>query len=249
MTTNQNARSTSPVLVLTTLALLLAGTSLAALSGCKKGDGAASSGEAGAASSASSSASSAGGAGLSDAICEADTNKQVVKGKIESCRLSKDFTVDGYTCGAGTVAGTYGDGKLKGCYLKEAKVVSGYTCKDALQLYEGGKLERCKLTAAKNVRAGVDAHAGDWVTLRKDGSLSRLELGSGPSKISDIPCKGYFNYFYPDGKLKKCELAEDATIEGKKVASKADGGSVSVCFDAAGKRLADCKLLTGVLGD
>ena len=246
MPSYQNASPSPSVPMVVTLALVLVATSLAALSGCKKGDGAGSSGEAGAAGSASSSAA----AGLlSDANCEADTNKQVVKGRIERCKLSKDLTVDGYTCGAGAVVETHSDGKFKGCYLKEPKVVDGFTCKDGLQLYPGGKLERCKVTAAKNVRAGIDVRAGDWVTLRKDGTISRLELGSGPNKIYDIPCRGYFNYFYPDQKLKKCELAEDTTLEGKKVSSKADGGSVYLCFDPAGKRLADCKLLTGALGD
>ena len=227
---------------LAVLAVLLAATSLTGFVGCKKGDGAGSSGEAGAAGSAASSPSDG---LLSDAICQADVNKLVVKGKIEKCKLSKDLTVDGYTCGVGVVVETQPDGKFKGCYLKEPKVVDGYTCKDGLHLYPGGKLERCKLTAPKNVSPGVDVRAGDWVTLTKGGALSRLELASGPNKIHDVPCKGYFNYLYEDGKLKKCELAEDTVIEGKKVSAKADGGSVYVCFDAAGKRVADCKLLTG----
>ena len=243
LTRTVEARSSRSVVV---LLIVVGASALAGLAGCKKGDGAGSSGEAGATGSA---ASSNGDGVLSDGICEADTNKLVVKGKIEKCKLSKDLSVDGYTCGAGVVVETHPDGKFKGCYLKEPKVVDGYSCKDGLHLYPGGKLERCKVTAAKNVRAGIDVRAGDWVSLRKDGTISRLELGSGPNKIFDIPCKGYFNYFYPDGKLKKCELAEDATIEGKKVSSKADGGSVYVCFDAAGKRLADCKLLTGLIGD
>ncbi len=240
MTSSPNAR---PFPSSTFVAAVLALSALGGVAGCKKG-AAAASGEGGAAE-----ATSSGEALLSDAICQTDANKLVVKGKIAKCKLSKDLTTDGYTCGAGVVVETHNDGTFKGCYLKSPKVVDGYSCQDALQLYPGGKLERCKLTAPKTASAGVDARAGDWVSFRKDGTLSRLELGSGPNKIQNIPCRGYFNYLYPSGKLKKCELSEDTVIEGKKVSSKADGGSVYVCFDPAGKRLADCNLLTGALGD
>jgi hypothetical protein len=234
--------------LVTTLAVLLGATSLAALPGCKKGDGAG--GAEGGAGASSSGATGSGKALLTEANCKADTNKSVEKsGRIARCNLSKELTVDGFTCGVDVVVDTHPDGSFKGCYLKEPKVVDGYSCKDALDLYPGGKLHRCKVTAPKNAGPGIDVRAGDWVTLSKGGTISRLELGSGPNKIHDLTCRGYLNYFYEDGKTKKCELAEDAVIEGKKVSAKADGGSVYVCFDAAGKRLADCKLLTGVVFD
>jgi hypothetical protein len=59
---------------------------------------------------------------------------------------------------------------------------------------------------------------------------------------------GYLNYFHENGKLKKCELAEDAVIEGKKVSAKG-AGTVYVCFDDGGKRVADCNLLSGMSMD
>lgn len=229
--------------------LAVAAALLLPLSACKKGDGGAAGGDGGAAGTASSGSASSGKTLLTDANCKADTNKAVSNGRISRCTLTKELTVDGFTCGVDVVVETHADGSFKGCYLKEAKVVDGYSCKDALDLYPGGKLHRCKVTAPKNAGPGIDVRAGDWVTLSKTGSISRLELGSGPNKIHDLTCKGYLNYFYEDGKTKKCELAEDAVIEGKKVPAKADGGSVFVCFDAAGKRVADCKLLTGVVFD
>ena len=180
-----------------------------------------------------------------DIPCKEDTNKQVVNGKLSRCLLTTDFAIDGYTCEAGKIVDLQPTGKLKGCSLKTAKVVDGTSCKDGLALFPSGKLRRCKATVARNIAAGVDLRAGDWVTFNEAGNIKRLELEPGPNKIQNLPCKGYLNYFHDNGKLKKCELSADATIEGKLVASKADGGSVSVCFDDKGKRVADCSLLTG----
>lgn len=190
------------------------------------------------------------GAATAEYPCKEDTNKALVNGKLSRCLLTKDFTVDGYTCERGKVFEILPSGKLKGCYLASAKVVDGYSCKEGLALYEDGKLKRCKLTAGRSAGVGTEVRAGDWVTLYPEGGIKRLELASGSNEIQGLPCKGYLNYFHENGKLKKCELSEDATIEGKKIAAaKTGAGSVYVCFDDKGKRVADCGVLTGMTMD
>jgi hypothetical protein len=217
---------------------------LVAVAGCKKGDPAKGGAEGGAAS-----ASTGAGAGAGDVPCKEDQYKTVVNGKVQKCMLTKDYTVDGYTCEGAKFAELFPDGKLKDCYLRTAKVVDGYSCKEGLSLLPTGKLRRCKVTANKTAAPGVEVRAGDWVTLYDGGTIKRLELASGPNKILGLPCKGYLNYLHENGKLKKCELSEDATIEGKKVSSKSDAGYVYVCFDDKGKRVPDCNVLTGMTMD
>lgn len=220
---------------------LVGALSLTALSiaGCKKGS------EGGAEGGVSSSASASGS--NDPPPCAEDKNKKLTDGKITACLITKEYPVDGFVCEANKTIELRKDGHLAGCYLKTAKVVSGYSCKDGLALQTDGKLHRCKLTAARNV-GGIDLRPGDWVTLF-DGkeAIRRVELGAGPNKILGMPCIGYLNFLHENGKLKKCELSEDVTIEGKKVAFKSDGGSsVYVCFDEQGKRVLDCNTLTGM---
>lgn len=183
--------------------------------------------------------------------CKDDQNKTVATsgpaaGSVTRCLLTKNYSVDGYECEAGKIADFYGAGKLQGCYLTSAKTIDGYSCKEGVSLYPDGHLKRCKTTQAKHVADGVDVRQGEWVTLYKSGAIKRLELSNGPNKILGMPCRGYWNYFHENGRLKKCELSEDTVIEGKKVASKGPkDAAVYVCFDDAGKRVADCNLLTG----
>jgi hypothetical protein len=187
---------------------------------------------------------SAGGRPKSKPDCKDDTNKRKdANGEVTSCLLASPQSFEGYACEGGKVA-EFSKGVFKGCYLAEAKEVDGFTCKAGLSLYPSGKLRRCQITAAKKVAEGIDARPTDWVTLYETGTIKRLELASGPNKILGLPCKGYLNYFHENGKLKKCELSETATVDGQSVEVK--DASVYVCFDDQGKRVADCKLLTGM---
>jgi hypothetical protein len=197
---------------------------------------------------AASAGASTAAAAAADVPCKDDSNKRVEDGKVTSCVLTKPYTtVDGYTCDADKIMYLYPNGKLKSGYLATPKEVNGFSCQDALDLTKDGKLRRCKVTQDKMV-GDIPVKAGNWVTVYESGAVKRLEIGSGSTKIQGLSCKGYFNYFHENGKLKKCELAEDATLDGKKIAAKGPKGeSVHVCFDDKGKRLADCKLLTGAL--
>lgn len=183
--------------------------------------------------------------------CAEDASKAMENGKVSRCKLTADFTTGDFICEKDRVFERYADGKLKGCYLKTAKVVDGFTCKEGVSLDEEGHLHRCKLSAPKHVSDGIDVRAGDWITLYPKGAgIRRLELESSPNKIQGLPCKGYMNFLHENGKLKKCELSEDATIGGKKVAAKdAKGGSVFVCFDDKGKQVPDCSVLSGMLAN
>jgi hypothetical protein len=185
-----------------------------------------------------------GGRPKSKPECKDDTNKRSdSNGNVTSCLLASAQSFEGYACEAGKIA-EFSKGVFKGCYLAEAKEVDGFTCKAGLSLYPNGKLRRCQITAAKKVAEGIEARPTDWVTLYEGGSIKRLELASGPNKILGLPCKGYLNYFHENGKLKKCELSETATVDGANVEVK--DKSVYVCFDEQGKRVADCNLLKGM---
>jgi len=185
--------------------------------------------------------------------CRDDASKSAANGKVTSCLLTKDFTIDGFECVGGKMIEMQPQSnKLKGCYLKSPKSVDGWSCQDGLSLYPSGKLRRCKVTAGRNAGEGIDVRAGDWVTIYEGtGAIKRLELASGANRVQGYPCKGYLNFFHENGKLKKCELSDDVTIEGKKVSAKTDAGlaGVFVCFDDAGKRVDDCTTLSGMTLD
>jgi hypothetical protein len=235
----------SPLLVL--IILIASANTATFIIACTKKDGGSTTTTS---SSSSSSTTSLPATSKEDIPCKDDSNKSLVNGKISSCLLSKDFSIDGYECVGSKMFELHAaQGKLKGCYLKAPKVVDGWSCQDGLSLYASGKLRRCKVTAAKSAGEGIDVRVGDWVTVFEGAGIKRLELAAGPTKVQGLPCKGYLNFFHENGKLKKCELSEDATIEGKKVSAKTDAGAVFVCFDDKGKRVADCSLLTGMTLD
>lgn len=74
-------------------------------------------------------------------------------------------------------------------------------------------------------------------SLYKSGALRRLEVNK-PTEMVGFLCKGYLNYFHENGKLLKCQLAEDKV--GEKTSHKA--GDL-LCWDSAGTPAADCKRL------
>jgi hypothetical protein len=175
-----------------------------------------------------------------------DDKKLMANGKLTSCVLANDVTIDGFDCVRGRILELHPNGNMKGCYLKTRKVVDDWSCQDGISRFPSGKLRRCKVSIAKRAGEGTEVRPGDWVTLYEGAGIRRLELASGPASVQGLPCKGYLNFFHENGKLKKCELDEDATIEGKKVSARSDAGPVYVCFDEQGKRVADCSMLGGM---
>lgn len=155
-----------------------------------------------------------------------------------SCVLADHTKFGNYTCEKGKIVNLHADGQLKGCYLTQAVVINGISCKDALALRADGKLKRCRSTASATVGDIKDIPAGSWISFYKSGALQRLEV----EKAMDMKgrsCKGYMNYFHENGMLKKCQLAEAATID--KVEHKA---GAFLCWDDKGKAVADCKMLS-----
>jgi hypothetical protein len=160
-------------------------------------------------------------------------------GKLKRCLLDKPYKSGPYTCSAGKMYEAQADGSLKGCYLQSAVTVSGVSCKDGLDLYPDGKLRRCKVEADKTI-GDVSIKTGDWLTLFASGAVKRLEVGAAKRELKKgFTCKGYLNYFHENGQLKKCELGEPATVNGKP----AKVGEFA-CFDDRGKSVADCKALS-----
>src|SRR5690606_8059669 len=133
--------------------------------------------------------------------------------------LAEELTIDGFSCAEGKPIEIFPGGRLKGCSLTHPRLLEGWSCQDGLTLHPGGRLRRCKVTSPRHVDPGVDVRPGDWVTLYEGGALKRLELATGPSTIQGYPCKGYLNFFHENGRLKKCELAADALVDGVKVSA------------------------------
>jgi hypothetical protein len=198
----------------------------------------------------SSSVASMKGSALGVPPCRSDQTITSAHGRTSSCILVAEFSLDGYVCAAGKQIEIHPSGKLKGCSLREPRTVDDWSCQDGMTLYPSGRLRRCKVTAARRIEPAVDVRPGDWVTLYEGAGLKRLELAVGPNTIQGYPCKGYLNFFHESGRLKKCELESDMTIEGQRVSWRTTSGApVYVCFDAKGKRVADCATLSGMTLD
>ncbi len=173
-----------------------------------------------------------------DVPCKNDNNKRTgAKGNLTSCLLADDAKFGNYTCAKAKMAEFYPDGKLKGCYLVTPVVMNGISCKDSFSLTPEGTLRRCKTTAPASVGGVKDIPAGSWISFYKGGALRRLEVAK-PVEVKGMRCKGFFNYFHENGQMLKCQLAEDKEID--KTMHKA---GALLCWDSAGKPVADCKML------
>jgi len=170
--------------------------------------------------------------------CMDDTNKRTgAQGGVSRCLLAENAKFAACTCAKGKMASFYPDGKLKDCYLVEAAVINGISCKDSLALTAEGALRRCRITAPATVGAVKNIPEGSWVSVYKGGALRRLEVAK-PTEMMGFRCKGYLNYFHENGKLMKCQLAEDKVVD--KTSHKAGD---FLCWDSAGTPVADCKRL------
>jgi hypothetical protein len=170
--------------------------------------------------------------------CVEDANKRTsAQGCVSRCLLADNAKFGAYTCAKGKMASFYPDGKLKDCYLVDAVVINGISCKDAFALTVEGSLRRCRTTAPATVGAVKNIPEGSWVSFYKGGALRRLEVGK-PTEMMGFLCKGYVNYFHENGKLLKCQLAED-----KVVGNTSHKAGDFLCWDKAGAPVADCKML------
>lgn len=183
----------------------------------------------------------------------------------QSCELTEDMEVQGYPVKAGkiqfnkeghmtrfalTKETKIGDveckakgsvelvkpGVLRSCYTNKTVAVSGVQCTGPVALHRGTtKLSRCQLAAAKKF-GDLDIPKGSWVSLYESGKLERFEVKV-PIEVQGQKCKGYMNFLHESGKLAKCNLAEDAKIEGKDYEK-----GKSVCF-GEDEKVTECNLL------
>lgn len=158
------------------------------------------------------------------------------EGRLVSFNLAEETKIGPVNCKKNGNVNLRPDGTLKSCWTNENLELNGVQCTGGVSLHESGKLSRCKMAAAKKM-SGLDLPKGTWVTIREDGSVDRFEVATA-IEVQGQTCKGYHNFLHENGKLKKCELFEEATIEGKKY----EAGK-GVCFDPEGK-VADCSKFT-----
>jgi hypothetical protein len=151
------------------------------------------------------------------------------EGEARQFTLSENSRVGDYNCRNTGPVTTHGPGKLKGCYTDEQYEISGVPCDaGSLSIQKDGKLRRCKV--AKKATVGpLEMPAGSYITLWENGEPERFENSGAIDAPGGYACKGYMNYLHEDGKLKKCELANDAKVGDKDVKA-----GETVCWDAEG---------------
>jgi hypothetical protein len=146
--------------------------------------------------------------------------------------LAKEAKIGPVLCKQDVMAQAHGPGLLESCYTNGTFTIDGISCKGNISMTKSGKLRRCQLAAPKAF-GDLKLQAEDWLTVYESGKPERFE-GSAVFEIQGRKCKGYFNYLYESGKLKKCEIAEDATLDGKDYKA-----GTAVCFNEQAK-VADC---------
>lgn len=171
-------------------------------------------------------------------VCKDGSRSDHADGKLKECLLAADWVNGPYTCRVNWSLVLYPGGTLKECKIAGTASFDGLVIKDALALYEDGKLKR-GIVGAPKVFGDVEARDGDWVTLYPSGALSRLELSAGPRTIQGYPCKGSENYFHENGKLKKCTLGEPFKQGEKEIPA-----GTLLCFDETGAPKEPCTLMT-----
>ena len=76
---------------------------------------------------------------------------------------------------AGPNLALFDDGTVAAGEIAKDIELDGITCRRTIQLYKGNHLQSCQVAAPVS-RAGVALQPGDIVTLRKDGTLKRVQL-------------------------------------------------------------------------
>ncbi len=203
------------------------------------------------------------------AKCPCTDGKEIVeeKGKLQNCKIAENATVQGvkvkgsisfnkegvltgfdltepHTFGniecKGAGVRLYAPDKVKSCYITKPHEVAGIKCEGNLSINEDGSVHRCQLSEAMKF-TNFDAPAKTWITFYDGTTLvDRFEVGGNVKDIDGHKCKGYMNYMHKNGKVRKCTLAEEETIEGKKYTASTD-----VCFDENGK-VVECSTMTFV---
>ncbi len=187
-------------------------------------------------------------------------------GQLVSCILAKSFSIQDVPCRSGGSPVKFGDdGRLKACtsegkalvqgfpvaegsalsfyphggihtiwQLSETIEVDGLPCSGRLSFAWKGDFMSCLL--GESWKSGdLKVPAGDWVKIQQ-GALYRWEIGS-TARIGEVQCRDNA-FFYPDGALKRCELAGEQTLD----ETVFESGS-AVCFAAEGVIL-DCEGVT-----
>jgi hypothetical protein len=161
------------------------------------------------------------------------------EGVLIAFSLPEPVKIGGIECCCAGVE-LYDRDKVKSCYVKTTQTVDGVACKGSIKLKKDGKLHRCQTAEAVKFD-NFEAPAETWITRYDEGNaVDRFENGTNVLTVDGYPCKGFFNYLHPNGKIRKCELAEDRKIEGK-----AYTAGTSVCFSDAGKVI-ECSLMSFV---
>lgn len=160
------------------------------------------------------------------------------KGSLLTFTLHEAHAIDGVRCRAGSAVRRFQSGKLKECSPDGVQPVDGIACSRTIALHLDGKLRRCELAEAHSF-GDIQLPGRAWITLFPSGELERFEAYGAAVEVQGIRCRGSFNYLFENGKLKKCMLADEATLGAKTFPA-----GTTVCFDDAGKTV-DCSASLG----
>ena len=119
-------------------------------------------------------------------------------GKMKSCVLAREDTLSGQSLPLGTIVFFSRDGVMESCFLQRDTEIQGHLCK---------------------------GRSDNWSTAFHPNGELKLAWLAKDEIIQDVPCasvsfwkdafgSGAGTYFFADGKLRGCKLAQDATVGG-----------------------------------
>jgi len=136
-------------------------------------------------------------------------------GELKSCELAKDDTLSGNLFPAGTRVILTREGWMEGCTFPHDTQIQGYLCSTKAKFYENGLLRSCEL-ANDDTLSGNPLPAGTSINFAPEGWMRACGLPH-HAQIQGHLCYGGFdhgNVFYPNGKLKRIQLAQMEYIQG-----------------------------------
>lgn len=151
-------------------------------------------------------------------------------GRLKECTIDKGASVKlgGIKCAGGGIK-LYPDGKLAQCrFATDVVEVNGVKCHYRAEFHKNGRLRRC--TNVKEYTKGKQTiGAESWVYFKPDGFLYRADMAKNPYPWKGKKCA--YAHFYPNGKVKTCEIKKKIKINGKLTPL-----NVTLCYTPKGKK-------------
>ncbi len=150
-------------------------------------------------------------------------------GRLKECTIDKGASVKlgGIKCAGGAIK-LFPDGKLQECrFAADVLEVNGVQCHYSAEFHKNGRLRRCS-NVKEYTKGKLTIGAESWVYFKADGFLYRADMAKNPYPWKGQKCA--YAYFYPDGKVKTCEIKKKIKINGKLTPL-----NVTLCYSPEGK--------------